>query len=179
MQDEIMEDEFTNEVQDQHDIPKCWRYVEVAGSFYANEGGGGFVLRACDGKALLAQAFPAPGDSILHVDAYAINKAMEEMISLNEEDVVFCLESEVLYNSIQSGCLVPDVSLARLRDSIYWYKQKHSFRVMLSKREDLEAAKWLSFCGRICRQYCQWDSSRPWPPVLEHIVKAKSSVEVQ
>ena len=176
MQEEAAtEDESIAEVPGQDDIPKGWKYVEVAGSFNEldNEGGGGFVLRDWKDNALMARAFPAPGNSRLSVEAYVVHKAMEEIIAMKEKKVVFCLESEVLYYSIGRDMGVPAGVPSMLIDCIQWWKNKHSFHVFLRKRKEVEAALWLSMFGKQCRQHCQWDSARPWPPGFESLINSR------
>lgn len=166
-EDPVTYDEPMKKVKDHDDIPAGWKFVEVAGSYdeFDAAGGGGFVLRDWDDATLLAQAFPAPGYSLLLVEAYAVHRAMESIIALRETEVAFCLESELLFNCIRYKH-VPD-GIPMIRDCINWCTQKkNSFHVILSEREGLEAAVWLSNCGRRCRQHCQWDSARPWPPGL-------------
>ena len=58
------------------------------------------------------------------------------------EKVVFCLESEILCDCIESDTGVPAGISSVLIDCINWWKNKDAFRVFLWKREEVEATLW-------------------------------------
>lgn len=156
MQGKAIVDEFINAIVEK----KCkgWKYVKVAGSFDVStaEGGGGFILRDCEGKALLGRAFPAPGNNLLSVEAYAVCKTMEEIINLGEEGVVFCLDKK-FFDIIQEELSPSDSILSTVKNNICWCAQHPAFHVLLLETVQLESALGLSECGRFSRQHCQWE----------------------